>query len=95
MQVYSHEHVNDRISVISSTTHGIPQRGALSTILFAAYMEEPLRHIHRDGQTFFREPQHPDNTFITTSYVDDCDFISTDPYALSIINVLLSTYFIH
>ena len=76
------------------TTHGIPQGGALSTILFAAYMEEPLRQIYRDGQTFFREPQNPDNTFLTTSYVDDCDFISTDPYTLSIINVLLPTYFI-
>ena len=57
-------------------------------------MEEPLRQIYRDGQTFFREPQNPDNTFLTTSYVDDCDFISTDPYTLSIINVLLPTYFI-
>ena len=45
-------------------------------------------------QTFFREPQNPDNTLITTSYADDCDFISTDPYTFSIINVLLPTYFI-
>jgi hypothetical protein len=58
-------------------THGIPQGGALSTILFAAYMEEPLQYIYRDGQTFFREQQNSDNTFITTSYVDDCDCISS------------------
>jgi len=65
-------------SVPFPTTYGIPQGDALSAILFAAYIEKPLRHIYRDGQTFLA--QNPENTFITTT--DGCDFISTDPYTL-------------
>ena len=53
-------------SVLFPTTHGIPQGGALSTILFAACMEKPLQPMYRDGHSFFREPQNPDNTFIAT-----------------------------
>lgn len=75
------------------TTHGIPQGGALSTLLFAAYMEEPLRHIQREAPSYFRNPTDPTNTIINTVYVDDVEFISTDPYTLSTIDVLLPTFF--
>jgi len=60
------------------TSHGIPQGGALSTLLFAAYMKEPLRRIRLDKPFLFREPDNPANTLFDTEYVDDCDFINTD-----------------
>ena len=40
-----------------STTHGIPRGGALSTLLFAAYMEEPLKLIRRDMNQLFNRPR--------------------------------------
>ena len=39
------------------TTHGIPQGGALSTLLFAAYMEAPLKLIRRDMFQLFNQPK--------------------------------------
>ena len=73
-----------------TTTHGIPQGGALSTLLFAAYMEVPLRAIRAALPGFY---QFPTATILDTEYVDDCDFISTDQYALSALNNALPTFF--
>ena len=71
------------------TIHGIPQGGALSTLLFAAYMEAPLQLIRRDMIQLFNQPT---TTLFDTEYVDDCDFITNDLNLLHSLDVLLPTY---
>ena len=72
------------------TTHGIPQGGALSTLLFAAYMEAPLKLIRNDISNYFNAAT---TTFSDTEYVDDCDFITNDPNIHHILDILLPGYF--
>ena len=49
---------------------------ALSTLLFAAYMDAPLKLIRRDMIQLFNRPT---GSILDTVYVKDCDFITNDP----------------
>lgn len=77
-------------SLSFKTTHGIPQGGALSTLLFAAYMEAPLKIIRNDISRYYNPVT---TTFSDTEYVDDCDFITNDPNVHHLLDVLLPGYF--
>ena len=73
------------------TTHGIPQGGALSTLLFAAYMEGPLRTLR--ANILEAIPINPDATWIDTEYVDDVDIITNDPILLRALDIMLPEFF--
>jgi len=74
-----------------ATTHGIPQGGALSTLLFAAYMEGPLRTLRQNVLLAIRI--NPVATFLDTEYVDDCDCIINDPTLLTALDIMLPEFF--
>jgi len=57
------------------TTHGIPQGGALSTVLFCTYVEAPLRQVRALIPEIILDERA---LTIDTEYVDDADFLSTD-----------------
>jgi len=82
--------IANNISLSFKTTHGIPQGGALSTLLFAAYMEAPLKIIRNDISRYYNPAT---TTFSDTEYVDDCDFITDDPNVHNLLDVLLPGYF--
>jgi len=53
------------------------------------YLEEPFRQIRLDFPLYFSAPDDPSNSFFDTEFVDDCDFISSDPNALASLEILL------
>lgn len=76
-----------------ATTHGIPQGGALSTLLFAAYMEGPLRTLRPNVLQTIRI--NPTATYLDTEYVADCDFITNDPTLLTALEIMLPVFLLH
>jgi len=72
--------------IIGHTVQDNP--GALSTLLFAAYMEASLK-LH----TIYNYYNAGTATFFDTENVDDCDFITNDPNIHHLLDVLLPDYF--